>query len=77
MKAISPSHASMFLHTSFPRTITWGENRQPSRRQPRALDLPNPSTDDLAASKPEIVCGGILAACFFYTLLHLIAQMAA
>ena len=70
-------HSSMFLHAPLPLTTTWGENRQQVRRQPRAVALPNLSTDELAASKAEVVCGGILAMCFFYTLVHCVAQMIA
>ena len=77
MKNVTSLHHSMFLHAPLPLTATWSESRQPSRRpQPRVLSVPaSLSTDDLAASKPEIVCGGILAMCFFYTLFHCLVQV--
>ena len=76
MKATNAMHNPMFLHAPLPLTASWGENRQQVRR-PQALPLPTLSTDELAASKPELVCGGILGMCFFYTLFHLFLQMAA
>ena len=79
MKAMTSSHNSMFLHAPLPLSSSWGETRQQIRRAPRALPQPSLSlsTDELAASKSEIVCGGVLAMCFFYTLIHLVAQLAA
>ena len=78
MKITASLSHPMFIHPPLPLTTSWGESRtQRRRRQPLALSVPALSTDALAASKPEIVCGGILGLCFFYTLCHVFMQLAA
>ena len=75
MKAITSMPHSLFIDAPLSFSASQGESRQPRRRQPRALNVPTLSTDALAASKPEVVCGGILGLCLFYTLCHVFMQM--
>ena len=78
MKITASMPHPMFIHAPLPLTTNWGENRaQRRRRQPLAQSVPVLSTDALAASKPEIACGGILGLCFFYTVCHVFMQLAA
>ena len=76
MKMTTSMHHSLFIQTPLPRSTSWSESRRTHRRQPRTLNVTTLSTDALAASKPEIVCGGVLGLCFFYTLCHVFMQMA-
>lgn len=76
MKAMNSIQTSVFFNPTLPMTTAWGETRRSSRPQPRvpvrfALD-----TDELASTKQEVVCGGILALCLLYTLAHCVAQFA-
>ena len=77
MKFPTTMQNSMFIHHPFPPTTSWHEDRRFAVKQPRVLSEPTLSTDELAATKPEIVCSGILGLCLFYTLIHCLAQLAA
>ncbi len=77
MKSTASFQSSMFFQPTLPITGHWGESTQRiSRRRARPLRLPSLNTDELAANKQEVVCGGILALCLFYTLAHCFIQLA-
>ena len=76
MKNSTTMQPSIFVHSPLPLTTSWGETRQPLAAKPRVLLPPTASTDELGASKPEIVCSGVLVLCFFYTLFHCFVQLA-
>ena len=76
MKTTTSMQQPMFLYSPLPLTTSWGESRQRIVAKPRALPPLTLSTDELTATKPEIVCSGVLALCFLYTFFHCFALLA-
>lgn len=77
MKSIASLHSTAFFSPSLPMAGTWNQNRRRTVRPAPHLPLRFAlDTDELAASKQEVVCGGILALCLFYTLAQVVAQLA-
>ena len=77
MKATNSIQHPAFFHPNPPMTGTWGETyprvRRPQPRVPVRFAL---DTDELASTKQEIACGGILALCLCYTFAHFVTQLA-
>ena len=76
MKNSTSMQQPMFIYSPLPLTTSWTENRRALATKPRVLSPWTATTDEFGASKPEIVCGGVLALCFFYTLFHCLVQLA-
>ncbi len=76
MKVTASIHNPLFFNSTLPISGTWGTTSQRIARRRPAAERSSLNTDDLNATKQEIVCGGILGLCALYTFAHCFLQLA-